>query len=117
MRACAPNVAIAPASSKTPSAREPTRSTTERAGMKAPRGSFLARHGEDRQHEKGLGQGRDVACMGSPVFPFRGWQFVLVREQDSDRLSRPVNMRTNIQFFPLVTEARGPMLVPNRVWP
>src|SRR4030095_11304828 len=48
MRACAPNVAIAPASSKTPSAREPTRSTTERAGMKAPLGSFSLIRGSSR---------------------------------------------------------------------
>ena len=33
MRACAPNVAIAPASSKTPSAREPTRSTSDNCSI------------------------------------------------------------------------------------
>src|SRR5678815_2651316 len=34
--ACAPNVAIAPASSKTPSAREPTRSTSESCNIDRP---------------------------------------------------------------------------------
>src|SRR6476659_4148027 len=34
--ACAPNVAVAPASSKTPSAREPTRSTSESCNIDRP---------------------------------------------------------------------------------